>query len=108
MTSSENKSEDDQEYGLIQSFFIDTDAYTDRDREMFVCGAEFEQIREEMNLGILRTIGRKPIHRENESRIRMMLAKKNITFRITPHVGYEGCETWSELEILDSPKTNPF
>lgn len=33
--------ESDAEYALELPYWIDTDAYSDRDREMFVCGAEF-------------------------------------------------------------------
>ena len=32
---------DRTEFSLEMPFFIDTDGYTDRDREMFVCGVEF-------------------------------------------------------------------
>ena len=34
------------EYSLLMPFWIDTDGYTDRDREMFVCGVEFQMVTE--------------------------------------------------------------
>lgn len=57
------------EYSLLMPFWIDTDGYTDRDRQMFVCGVEFEMLRAELaeSKTVLRTI-----HTENASRARMM------------------------------------
>ena len=37
-------SDNDRDYGLEMPFWIDTDAYTDRDREMFVAGVEFQPV----------------------------------------------------------------
>jgi hypothetical protein len=62
-----------REFGLVCSFWIDTPAYSDRDRMMFVAGVEFQMVFDlvqETAEKIARTI-----HRENESRIRMMCAK---------------------------------
>ena len=54
-------------------FWIDTEAYSDRDRKMFVCGVEFAMLMRELQQSpetVLRTI-----HTENESRARMMAHK---------------------------------
>lgn len=60
------------DYSLEMPFWIDTDAYSERDRMMFVCGVEFEMLRQELSQPgkMLRTI-----HTENESRARMMACK---------------------------------
>lgn len=92
--SETTKNDDAEGWGLAMPFWIDTDGYTDRDREMFVCGVEFQMIYREAMAG---TFIDRPIHRENESRVRMMLGKLRIGCTITPHEGYEGCETWSDL-----------
>lgn len=91
----------DDDYGLVQSFFIDTDAYSVRDRDMFVCGYEFAMVLDMADCGTLES---RPIHRENESRLRMALGKRRIAHKLTPHTGYEGCETWSQL-IIPTPTT---
>lgn len=85
------------EWSCEMPFWIDTEAYSDRDRMMFVCGVEFEMIRnrirnEERGVTI-------PIHRENESRIRMMCARLGVPCEISQHDVYEGCETWSDLSL---------
>lgn len=84
---------EEAEYGLIQSFYIDTDAYSDRDRQMFVCGAEFWQIIAMLDDG---WTGSKPIHRENESRVRMLCGRRGIRCDIRPCDGYE---EWSEFTV---------
>lgn len=86
------------EYGLLMPFWIDTDGYTDRDREMFTCGVEFEMVRQQLTTGWR---GSRPIHRENESRLRMMAGKLGVPVNITQHEGYEGCETWSDLAVQE-------
>jgi hypothetical protein len=87
-----------QEWGMQLPFWIDTDAYTDRDREMFVSGFEFNMIYQSLQDG---WHGTRPIHRENESRIRMLCGRLKIPCEITPHAGYDGCETWSELTVKE-------
>ncbi len=87
-------------YVLDIPFWIDTDGYSDRDRLMFVAGFEFAKIvrvleREEPYDG--------PIHRENESRIRLLCSKFGRTCQIEPHFGYRGCETWSQLVVGEKP-----
>ncbi len=79
------------EYSMVMPFWIDTDAYTDRDRAMFVAGVEFEMLYRELKSGepVSRTI-----HTENESRARMMAAKLGRQVKIEAS-GYEG---WSFLE----------
>jgi len=84
------------DWKLEMPFWIDTDGYTDRDREMFCCGYEFRQIHSQAVLGLE---VKRPIHRDNESRVRMMCGKLGRKCEITPHEGYEGCEAWSDLHI---------
>lgn len=88
---------EDRDYSMIMPFWIDTSGYTGRDREMFVCGVEFNMVYEQLKTG---WSGSRPIHRENESRIRMMCGKMRVDCKITPHEGYEGCETWSDLDVF--------
>lgn len=85
------------EYSLAMPFWIDTEAYSDRDREMFVCGVEFEMLRGELQSGksIQRTI-----HTENESRARMMAHKIGRYCAIDP----SGVDGWS---YFTSPATEP-
>ena len=89
-------SEDDAEYTLVMPFWIDTDGYSDRDREMFVCGYEFAIIHAILRRGSHVNC---PIHRENESRVRMMWGRFGVEYTINQHSGYDGCETWSELSV---------
>lgn len=58
-------SEEGQQWGLVMPFWIDTEAYSQRDREMFVAGFEFNTVCE-----MLKNDGehRATVHRENESR----------------------------------------
>ncbi len=79
-------------------FWIDTDGYTDRDRLMFVCGVEFEML---SRLLACCWVGSRPIHRENESRVRLACGLLRIEHTIEPHQDYDGCEAWSELEVLN-------
>ena len=96
MLSDEQIDGQPDEYGLVQSFFIDTDAYSNRDRNMFVAGFEFDHVLDLVDRG---WHGERPIHRENESRLRMALGRRKVSFTIAPHDGYEGCETWSQLIV---------
>ena len=79
------------EWGMVQSFWIDTSAYSDRDRLMFVCGVEFEMVRRMLDG---RWEGSHTIHTENESRIRMMCGRRGAACSIK-----RLCDTWSELRI---------
>lgn len=74
-------------------FWIDTDGYTDRDRDMFVAGFEFQMVYRLIQDGCY---GSRPIHRENESRIRMMCGRMGIKCTITQ---IEGFDEWSQLTI---------
>lgn len=86
------------EYGLQLSFWIDTDAYTQRDREMFVAGYEFNTI-----VGCLENIlseTSSTIHRENESRVRMAAAKFGRVVEIQAcSAEHDPDGTWSFLLI---------
>lgn len=75
-------------YSLEMPFWIDTEGYTDRDRQMFVCGVEFEMLRRELKSGkpVTRTI-----HTENESRARMLAHKLGRQAIVEP----SGTEGWS-------------
>lgn len=94
----ESESNGDAEFGLVCPFWIDTDAYTDRDRQMFVCGYEFATIMHHARNSP--EPFRSTIHRENESRLRMMCARFGWSCEI------EACEaehdpdgTWSYFEM---------
>jgi hypothetical protein len=85
---------EEAEYGMVMSLWIDTDGYSDRDREMFVCGVEFQMI--------YATIKDKRdwcqcIHAENESRVRMMCAKLGVPVKME-----RSCDTWTHCEISAS------
>jgi len=86
----------DEKWECVVPFWIDTDGYSDRDREMFVCGIEFQMLLADLGSG---DEIRRPIHRENESRVRMLCGKVKRRCKITAHSGYDGCETWSDLFI---------
>lgn len=68
-------------YEMLMPFWTDTDGYTDRDRQMFVCGVEFEMLRNELQVSerVSRTI-----HTENASRARMMAHRIGRTCVIEP------------------------
>ena len=63
--------EGENSYQLAVPFFIDTDGYTDRDREMFCCGAEFRQFYEASKTGERYEA---TISRENMTRFRLASA----------------------------------
>lgn len=92
--------QENEQWGLVMPFWMDTDAYTARDRDMFTAGYEFCMVYELLQGGWR---GNRPIHRENESRIRMMCGKLGVPCEIRQHEGYEGCETWSNL--ITTPPT---
>jgi len=81
----------DAEYEPLMSFWIDTDAYSDRDRLMFVCGVEFEMIY--ATIKDLRDWCQ-CIHTENESRVRMMCGKLGFPVKLE-----RVDETWTHCEI---------
>lgn len=76
---------------MLVSFFIDTPGYTDRDREMFVCGAEYAMIHRSIQkdgkfVGL--------IHNENSSRLRMLAKVMNARLDVK-----RIDDTWSEVDI---------
>jgi hypothetical protein len=83
------------EYSLRMPLWIDTDAYSDRDRQMFVAGVEFQMLFIELQSTetVMRTI-----RTENESRARMMANRLGRKAVVEPS-GYEG---WS---YFTSPAT---
>lgn len=91
-------SSEEPEWGLLVSFFIDTDAYTDRDRHLFCCGYEFCSIVEHLRFspGSLSTT----VHRENESRSRMAAARfgRKVTLQIC-EPEYDPQGIWSYLLV---------
>lgn len=86
------------EFAPIMSFWIDTDGYTDRDRSMFVAGVEFQMIYAAIEKGWR---GTRPIHRENESRLKLMCGRLGVQCEIRQHEDYEGCETWSDFTAIE-------
>ncbi len=89
---------DEHEFSLIMPFWIDTDAYTARDRDMFVAGYEFCQLYEQMKSSEEFSA---TIHRENESRVRMIAGKMQRKISIEPcSLEHDPEGTWSYLTIL--------
>lgn len=86
-----------REFEPVMPFWIDTDNYTDRDREMFVCGVEFQMIYETIKD---KRDWSQPIHTENESRVRMMCGKLGLPVKMVRH-----CDTWTHCEIPASTTT---
>lgn len=69
-------------YELATPFFIDTDGYTARDREMFCAGFEFAEIRRRMiDFDCFEPMWIQP---ENESRVRMLCGRHGYTCNIVP------------------------
>lgn len=85
------------DYELAMPFWIDTDAYTDRDRMMFVAGVEFAMLRRALEGG--EQFEGHPIHRENESRVRLMAARlgRRVEIEQSPD------EHWSYLTTVIAP-----
>lgn len=81
----------DAEWSPVMPFWIDTDGYTDRDREMFVCGVEFQMIYEAIKAG---RCWSQCIHTENESRVRLMCGKLGSPCKMERYD-----ETWTWCEI---------
>lgn len=85
-------------WGLALSFWIDTPAYSDRDRQMFVAGYEFCRIAEflenDPNPFVM------AMSRENESRVRMAAGKfgrKVLIEACAPEHDPDG--TWNTLTV---------
>lgn len=92
-----NEENDDKaEYQLKTKFYIDTDGYSDRDRELFVCGFEFCMV---VDLEKSGARIERPIHRENTSRIRMHLGKIGRKFSIDDSDEYDASGTWAWLVV---------
>jgi len=87
----------EHEFEMVMPFWIDTDAYSQRDREMFTAGVEFEQVRQHFsNPSFTGTT----ILRENESRIRMMAGHLGRAVKISPcEPEHDPDGTWSYLEV---------
>jgi hypothetical protein len=90
----------ESEFRLVLPFWIDTVAYNDRDRAMFTAGYEFCQVVDLLeNTSGPMTVCR-PIHKENESRIRMAAGKLGRRVTITPcEPEHDPDGTWSYLEV---------
>lgn len=86
---------DEADYGLVMPFWIDTPGYTDRDKEMFVCGVEFQMLYEQLKDGWRGERG-VPIHTENESRVRLMCGKMGLQCECLP-LG----AGWSSLKVTE-------
>jgi hypothetical protein len=87
---------EETDFGLVMPFWIDTDGYTDRDREMFVCGYEFRQVYQKLKAkkrGLLDI----PVHTENASRFRMMCGKLGLRCEIKP---VSGNDEWCEMRVI--------
>ncbi len=83
------------DYELVTKFWIDTDGYSDRDREMFVCGFEFADVLGAVEVAV--DIDR-PVHTENEDRIRMMLRSRGVSnYRLGPTD--PPTEGWLRLQV---------
>ena len=88
--------ETNEDYSLIMSFWIDTDGYCQRDRQMFVAGVEFQMVFQAIQNG---TGWNQCIHAENSSRVRMMCAKLKCPFSL----GDVGMDEWVQLTIPKRP-----
>jgi hypothetical protein len=85
-------------YELICPYWVDIDAYSYRDQVMFACGAEFAIVLDHVrsSAGPLRRV----IHRENESRVRMMCGRFGRRCTVTPTGPVEDPPgLWSYLNI---------
>jgi hypothetical protein len=91
-------SSEEEGYSLVCPYWIDTDAYTDRDRLMFVAGCEFEIVLDHVRhdgAELCRTI-----HRENESRIRLMCGHFRRSCEITAvEPKHDPNGSWSYLRV---------
>jgi hypothetical protein len=80
-------------FQLFIPFVIDGDAYSDRDRAMFVAGYEFCQIRTFLEVNPGEPLA-KPVHPENADRLRVLCGRFGRICEIEPIDG-----TWSWLDI---------
>jgi len=83
--------DDNQEYDLVVSFYIDTEAYSARDKHMFTCGVEFQMAYQCIKD---RRDWCQCIHTENESRVRMLCGKLGVPVKME-----RVCDTWTHCEI---------
>lgn len=99
--SEDDQQGEDAEYSCAMPFWIDTDAYTDRDRQMFTAGVEFQMVYQ-----LLKNdwAGERTIHRENESRVRMMCGKMKRKCQIDPCEGHG--DTWAFLTVFPEKESN--
>ena len=92
-------SDESDGFRIVAPYWFDTDAYTDRDRLMFVCGAEFEMVMDYLRSDDNGPMGR-TIHKENESRIRLLCGRFGRGCTITPvEHEHDPLGTWSYLVI---------
>lgn len=87
--------EDSKEWGLIRSFYIDTDGYTARDREMFVAGYEYCSV---MDFIAKNRRFNGPVNVENSSRYKMGIPKLG-NFKITIKPQGDEFPTWHLLTV---------
>lgn len=80
-------------------FLIDGKGYTDRDREMFVAGWEFCQVHSLLHVRSEKAFPR-PVHSENEFRLRNLVSKYCRTYTFTP---VKDDATWMMLEVGPIP-----
>lgn len=92
MKSGTHKPDDDEPE---TPFLIDGKGYTDRDREMFVCGYEFAQNHAFLMTGS-ETAWPRLVHRENEFRLRNLISKFGRTYKFTP---VEDQPEWLTLDV---------
>lgn len=86
--------DEDSEWEPGIQFWIDTDAYSDRDRLMFACGVEFRIIVDAIKQGLGYC---QYIHPENESRVRLLCAKLGLAVEMDRH-----CDNWTHCKISPS------
>lgn len=73
------------------SFWVDTDGYSDREREMFVAGVEFQMVYDSVSRGLG---WNQCIRSENAPRVRMMCAKLGVSFALRDEQ-----HGWIQLDI---------
>lgn len=88
---SEYPEDENAEFSPVVPFWIDTDGYTQRDRDMFTCGVEFQMIYQAI---LDKRDWCQCIHTENESRVRMLCRRMNV-----PVLLERRCDTWTHCEI---------
>ena len=79
----------DGHYSLKVPCWVDTDGYTDRDREMFICGIEYYMLAQELEGdGEVKRY----IHAENASRSRLLAGKlgRQVTIEPCSHDNFPG------------------